>query len=265
MENKLQIEKRSKLAWAFIDTGVMIKRSLLHIKEDVEQLIGLTIQPIMFVVLFRYVFGGAIQTGGVSYVNFLMAGIFVQTAAFGSSVTGVGIASDMQKGIMDRFRSLPMTKSAVLTGHVVADLFRNAFATIVMVLAGLAVGFRPEATALQWLLVFFILLFFTFSLSWVSAIIGLMSKSVEFVQQIGFVWIFPLTFLSSAFVPTSTMPYALRVFAEHQPMTRAVEAVRALLLNQPAADHVWASIIWSTVILVVAFPIAVWVFKKQAN
>jgi len=261
----LQPVQRSRMIWAFLDTWVLFKRSIMHIKQDLEQLFALTIQPIMFVVLFRYVFGGAIETGGVSYVNFLMAGIFVQTAAFGSTVTGFTIANDKAKGIMDRFRSLPMVKSAVLTGHVFADLARNAFATVVMVLAGLAVGFRPEASFIDWIAVFGLILLFTFALSWVFAIVGLTAKSVEVVQQSSFIWIFPLTFVSSAFVPTSTMPGWLRVFAENQPVTHVVEAVRALLLNQPIGNHGWISLIWGIGIFLVAFPIASAIFRRQAR
>jgi ABC-2 type transport system permease protein len=261
---KLQLQQRSRISWAIRDTMVMFKRSMLHIREDMEQLVGLTIQPVMFVVLFRYVFGGAIDTG-TSYINFLMAGIFVQTAAFGSTVTGVSIASDLSKGIVDRFRSLPMTKSAVLMGHVLADLARNAFATVVMVVAGLAVGFRPEASPLEWVYVFGLLMLFTFSLSWVMAIIGLVSKSVEFVQQMGFVLIFPITFISSAFVPSDTLPKVLRIFAENQPLTQVIEAVRALLLNQPVGDYAWKSVIWSVGMILIAFPIASALFRKQSK
>ena len=260
----IEPEKRSGLAWTFIDTGVMIKRSLLHIRNDMEQLLSLTIQPIMFVVLFRYVFGGAIQTGG-TYINFLMAGIFVQTAAFGSSVTGVSIATDMQQGIMDRFRSLPMVKSSVLTGHIVGDLLRNTFSTVVMILAGLAVGFRPEATFLNWIAIFGLLLLFTFALCWVFALIGLAGKSVEFVQQTSFIWIFPLTFVSSAFVPTGSMPHILRVFAENQPLTHVIEAIRALLFNQPVGNHAWLAVAWSLAIFLVAFTLAVRIFRRAAR
>jgi len=265
MQTTLQPQRRSKLAWLFIDTGVMVKRSLLHIRQDMEQLLGLTIQPIMFVVLFRYVFGGAIQTGGTSYINFLMAGIFVQTAAFGSTVTGVSIATDMQRGIMDRFRSLPMNKSAVLSGHIIGDLIRNAFSTVVMILAGLVVGFRPEATFLGWIAVFALLMLFTFSLSWVFALIGLAGKSVEFVQQSSFIWIFPLTFVSSAFVPVDTMPHILQVFAKNQPLTQVIDAIRALLLNQPVGNHAWIAVAWSVAILAVAFVIAVRLFRRTAR
>ncbi len=257
--------QKSAFAWFFIDTVTMVQRSLRHIKVEIDQLLSLTLQPIMFVVLFRYVFGGAIATGGLSYINFLMAGIFVQTSAFGSTVTGVGIASDMQQGIMDRFRSLPMTKSAVISGHIIGDLIRNAFATVVMILTGLVVGFRPEATAIHWLGIFGLLMLFTFALSWVFAVIGLAGKSVEFVQQSSFIWIFPLTFVSSTFVPVQTMPHMLQIFAKNQPLTHVVEAVRALLFNQPVGNHVWLSIAWSLGIFTVAFFFATRLFRRQAH
>lgn len=261
----LQPSNHSRLFWFFHDTGVIIKRNLLHVKADPEQLLGLTIQPIMFVVLFRYVFGGAINTGGESYVNFLMAGIFVQSVAFGASVTGLTVATDMERGIMDRFRSLPMIKASILSGTIIADMIKNILAVVVMILAGLLVGFRPDAGFLNWLAVFGLLLFFSFALSWVFALIGLRAKSIQFVQQAGFIFIFPLTFVSSAFVPTSTMPDWLRVFAENQPLTQMVEAVRALLLNLPVGNHAWLALLWSTIILVVAFPLATRYFSRQAN
>ena len=192
MPSKPHIPQRSNLAWFFHDTGVVIKRSLLHIKADPEQLLGLTIQPVMFVVLFRYVFGGAINTGGDTYINFLMAGIFVQTVCFGASVTGLTIATDLQRGIMDRFRSLPMNKSAILSGTIISDVVKNALATVVMILTGLLVGFRPDASFLGWVAAIGLLFLFSFAISWVFAIIGLVGKSIEFVQQAGFIFLFPL-------------------------------------------------------------------------
>ncbi|MBI5405276.1 MAG: ABC transporter permease [Candidatus Kerfeldbacteria bacterium] len=257
--------KKPAIVWLLIDSWVMVKRALLQIRQDPEQLLGLTIQPIMFVALFRYVFGGAIDTGGVSYINFLMAGIFVQTAAFGSSMSSYSVAIDLEKGIMDRFRSLPMAKSAVLTGHVVADLIRNLFATIVMVGAGLAVGFRPEANAAEWILAVGLLLFFSFALSWLFVIIALVSKSIQMVQQFGFILIFPLTFVSSAFVPVETMPSWLRVFAENQPLTHLIEAIRALLVGTPVDNHAWLAFIWSIGILVVGFSTTTALFRRQAR
>lgn len=263
--SKISPLKKPKIAWLFIDSAVMVKRSLLQIRQDPEQLLGLTIQPIMFVVLFRFVFGGAIDTGGVSYVNFLMAGIFVQTAAFGSTMSSYSIAIDLEKGIMDRFRSLPMVKSAVLTGHVVADMIRNLLATAVMVGAGLAVGFRPEANFAEWVLAIALLLFFSFALSWLFVIIALVGKTIQFVQQFGFILVFPLTFISSAFVPVETMPGWLRVFAENQPLTHLIEAIRALLVGTPVGDHAWLTLWWSIGILIIGFTVTTAIFRRQAK
>jgi ABC-2 type transport system permease protein len=259
----LQPLKRPRIYWVVSDTAQLVRRSLLHIKQDPDQLLGVTIQPIMFIVLFRYVFGGAVHTGGISYVNFLMAGIFVQTTAFASTTTSVSIASDLKEGIVDRFRSLPMVKSAVLSGHVIADLFRSLIATAVMIAAGLVVGFRPHANFLEWLAAIGLLLLTTLSFSWIGAIIGLLGKSIEFVQQVSFVWLFPLTFASSAFVPTSTMPRYLRDFAVNQPITQIVDAVRALLLGLPIGNHGWVSVVWLIGILVVAYPFAGFCFKRR--
>jgi len=255
--------KHGSFYWLLHDTGTIIKRSLLHIKADPEQLLGITLQPIMFVVLFRYVFGGAINTG-TSYINFLMAGIFVQTVCFGASVTGLTIATDLQRGIMDRFRSLPMNKSAILVGTIIADMFKNGLATFVMIITGLIVGFRPEASALDWVACIGLLILFSFAISWVFAIIGMVGKSIEFVQQAGFLFLFPLTFVSSAFVPTDTMPHALQYFAKNQPITQMVEAVRALLLNKPLGNFGWHALVWSLVIIAIAYPIATSKFKKQS-
>ena len=260
----IQPLRRSRAFWVFSDTWVLIQRSLLHIKEDPEQLLSLSLQPIMFVVLFRYVFGGAINTGGVSYANFLMAGIFVQTAAFGSTTTGVGIATDLQQGIVDRFRSLPIVQTSVLTGHVAADLIRSLLALVVMVATGLLVGFRPSAGPLAWLACIGLLLLLTFALSWVSAIVGLMGRSIEFVQQASFIWLFPFTFASSAFVPTQSMPGWLRTFAENQPITHYVDAVRNLLLGKPVGNHGWLAVIWGIGILVCAIPIASYQFRHRS-
>jgi ABC transporter DrrB family efflux protein len=265
LETKVNLQpmKRSRLYWVFSDTAQLVKRSLLHIKQDPDQLLGVTLQPIMFIVLFRYVFGGAINTGGISYVNFLMAGIFVQTAAFGSTTTSISIASDLKEGIVDRFRSLPMVKSAVISGHIIADLIRSLLATAVMIVAGLAVGFRPHANVFAWTGAIGLLLLITLSLSWIAAIIGLLGKSVEFVQQVSFIWLFPLTFASSAFVPPTSMPRYLRDFAVNQPITQVVDAVRALLLGLPIGNHLWVSLVWLIGILVVAIPFAAFSFKRR--
>lgn len=256
--------QHSKFFWVLRDCATLIKRSLTHIIKNKDQLLGLTIQPIMFMILFRYVFGGAINTG-ISYVNFLMAGILVQSIAFGSTTTSLSVATDMQKGIIDRLKSLPIFGLAVVVGHVVADLFRNIIASIVMISVGLLVGFRPEASFTDWLLIVGIILLFTFAMSWVSAILGLIAKSPEAVQWMGFFIVFPLTFASAAFVPTETMPAALRAFAQNQPVTHVIEAIRALMTGQPLNGHGWMSLVWCIGIIIVAVPIATRLFRKHSG
>jgi ABC-2 type transport system permease protein len=251
--------------WAFHDSWVLIGRSMKHIFKNIDQLLSLAVQPIMFMLLFRYVFGGAINTGGTSYVNFLVPGILIQSAAFGALTTSVSVANDLQRGIIDRFKSLPMVSSAVMTGHVVADLVRNIISSAVMVLVALLVGFRPEASLVQWLGVIGLLLLFTFALSWMSAIVGLVAPSLEAVQWIGFVAVFPLTFASAAFVPTESMPGVLKLFAENQPVTHVIEAIRALLVGTPMENHATMSIIWFAGIVIVSIPLAAWLFRRRAS
>lgn len=262
----LEFQKKPKVVLAFIDSLLMIKRSSTHIIRNRDQLLGTFFQPIMFLVLFAAVFGGAISQAlppGISYLNFLMAGIIVQTVAFGSTTTAIAVCNDLQKGIVDRFRSLPMSNLAVLNGHVISDLFRNGISTVVMIVAGLAIGFRSGASLTDWLVIAGLLLLFTLAFSWLSAIVGVIAKSVEGVQWLTFVLVFPLTFASSAFVPTEGMTPVLKAFAENQPITHVVEAVRALMLGTPAGDHIWLSIVWSVAMLVVAVPVASWLFRRQ--
>ena len=253
---------RSRLYWALADGLVLAKRNLLQIPRIPELLVFATIQPVMFVLLFRYVFGGAIDVGGTSYVNFLMAGIFVQTVAFGSMTTGIGLAEDLQKGLVDRFRSLPMARSAVLTGRTIADLVRNMFVVAVMLAVGLLVGFRPEAEVTGWVAAIGLLLLLSFAFSWIGATIGLMVRSVEAVQSAGFIWLFPLTFASSAFVRTEDMPGWLQTFADHQPMTQVIDAVRGLLLDQSVGSHGWQALAWCVGILLVFVPLSVSLYRR---
>ena len=255
--------RRSRLYWTLSDAWILAKRNLLRIPRIPEELVFSTIQPIMFVLLFRYVFGGSIAIKGTSYINYLMAGIFVQTVAFGSVSTGIGLAADLQKGIVDRFRSLPMSRSAVLTGRTIADLVRNAFVVLVMLLVGLLVGFRPEGSILGWIAGIGLLLLFGFALSWVGAPIGLLVRNVEAAQSAGFIWLFPLTFASSAFVMTSQMPGVLRTFAEHQPVTLVINAVRSFMLGQPVGSDGWLALIWCVGILLVFIPFSVWAYERR--
>lgn len=263
MAVKLEFEKRPKFVFAFTDSLHMVKRSSLHIIRNTDQLLGTFFQPIMFLVLFTAVYSGAIQTQGVDYTNFLMAGIIVQTIAFGSTTTAIAITNDLQKGIVDRFRSLPMSNLAVVNGHVISDLFRNGLSTVVMIVAGLAMGFRPNAGPEDWLAFAGLLALLTLALSWLSAIVGLIAKSVEGVQWLTFVIIFPLTFASSAFVQPSTMTSWLRGFAENQPITHIVDAIRSLLIGTPMGDSAWLALLWIAGILVVSVPTAAWLFKRK--
>lgn len=262
---QLQPARRNRLNWALADAWMLARRRLTQIPRIPDELIFATIQPIMFVVLFRYVFGGAITSAGPNYANFLMAGIFVQTVIFGATTTGVGLAQDLEKGLIDRFRSLPMAKSAVLTGRTIADLVRNLFVVIVMLVVGLVVGFRPSGSPLAWLGAVTLILLVSFAFSWISATIGLLVHSVEAAQSAGFVWLFPLTFASSAFVPVQTMPSWLRTFAEHQPVSVFVDAVRALLLGQPVGADGWQAVVWCAGILVVFIPLSVWLYGRRVG
>ena len=256
-------QARPRLYWTIADALVLAKRHLIQIPRIPEELIFATIQPIMFVLLFRYVFGGAIAVSGTSYVNYLMAGIFAQTVIFGATSTGIGLATDLQRGLVDRFRSLPMAKSAVLTGRTISDLVRNTFVVFVMWMVGLLVGFRPDGNVLSWVAAVGLLLLTSFAFSWISATIGLLVNSVEAAQSAGFIWLFPLTFASSAFVPTQSMPSWLQTFANHQPVTLIVNAVRGLLLNQPNASTIWQALAWCIGILVVFIPLAVWAYGRR--
>ncbi|HEX6481189.1 MAG TPA: ABC transporter permease [Ktedonobacteraceae bacterium] len=259
----LKPQMRPSIYWTLSDALVLAKRHLVQIPRIPDELIFATIQPIMFVLLFRYVFGGAIAVTGTSYVNYLMAGIFTQTVIFGSTTTGVGLANDLQRGLVDRFRSLPMAKSAVLTGRTISDMVRNTFIVIVMWTVGLLVGFRPDGSVISWFAAAGILILTSFAFSWISALIGLLVNSVEAAQSAGFIWLFPLTFASSAFVPTKSMPDWLRVFAEHQPVSLIVNAVRGLLLNTPDATTIWQALAWCVGILVVFIPVAVWAYGRR--
>ncbi|QQS22975.1 ABC transporter permease [bacterium] len=256
-------QKHSAVGGVLNDAWVFILRSLKLIFKSPDQLIGLIVQPIMFMLLFRYVFGGAINTGSTSYVNFLVAGILVQMAAFGALTTSFSVAIDMQKGVIDRLKSFPIASWAVLVGHVVGDLVRNVLSSLILIGVAMVVGFRPNAGVKEWILITLIVLLFTFAVSWVSAILGLIAKTVEAVQWMGFFLVFPLTFASAAFAPTETMAKGIRVFAQNQPVTHVIEAIRALMIGTPIGNHATLAVIWCVGIIVVAIPLAAYLFKKQ--
>ncbi|HUV09539.1 MAG TPA: ABC transporter permease [Acidimicrobiia bacterium] len=237
-------------------------RNILNIRRTPELLVFSTIQPIIFVVMFRYVFGGAIQVPGGSYVNYLMPGIFVQTVVFGSLTTGVGLADDLQKGLIDRFRSLPMARSAVLVGRTLADLLRNVFVIALMCAVGYLVGWEPTGGALRILAGLGLVLAFSYSLSWVFAIVGLYVPDSETAQAASFPIMAPLVFASSAFVPVATMPSWLQGFAEHQPVSVVVDAVRVLTIGGAARSQVLTALAWIVGIVAVAAPIAVARYRR---
>lgn len=252
-------------ARALRDSGIIVWRQLIQLPRIPEVLIFALIQPVMFVLLFRYVFGGAIATPGESYVNYLMPGIFAQTVAFGAVASGIGLAEDLRRGIIDRFRSLPMARSAVLVGRTVSDLVRNAVVVGVMYAVGLAVGFRPEGSIGAQLVAFGLLLLTSFAFSWIGVVIALSMKTVEAVQSAGFIWLFPLTFASSAFVPTDSMPDWLQAFADNQPFTIVVNAVRALFLAQPVGSYIWLTLAWMVGIIAVMIPLATRQYRRRSG
>jgi ABC transporter DrrB family efflux protein len=249
------------------DGWVVTKRNLIKIKRIPDLLIFSTIQPIMFVLLFAYVFGGAIAIPGVHYREYLMAGIFTQTVAFGSALTAIGLAEDLTKGIVDRFRSLPMSRAAVLIGRTTSDLLNNLLVVIVMSVCGLLVGWRVHTGPLGALAGFGLLFLFGYAMSWVSAVIGLSVRSVEVAQSAGFIWLFPATFLSNAFTATNTLPSWLQPVADWNPISSIVLALRDLWGNAPAglargsgfpAQHpILLALLWSAGILVVFVPLAI--------
>lgn len=263
--DRVEPEKRSRLFWLLNDTYEMMRRSIRHITRSLDQILSLLLFPIMFMLLNRYVLGGAIDTGDVTYANYLFAGILVQTLAFGANYTTINLAVDMKEGIVDRFRSLPMTSGALIIGHIASDLVRNVISGAIIIAVGFAVGFRPNADLTDWLLVIGLALLFSLAISWLSAILGLLVKSLEAAQWIGFVVIFPLTFISSAFVPTDTMPPALQAFAENQPITHVIDATRSLLVGTPMGDSFVLSIIWCVGIIVVSIPTTIWLFRRRSS
>ena len=252
-----------KLRWSISDTLTITRRNLLALTRIPEALFFSTVQPIMFVLLFRYVFGCAINTPGTDYVNYLMPGIFVQTVAFGAVSTSIGLAEDLQKGLIERFRALPMARSAVLTGRTTADLVRNVFVVIIMTAVGFAVGFRPTTGVLPYLGGILLILLFAYSLSWGFAVIGLSAANSETAQVMSFPLLFPLTFISSAFVPVDKMPSWLQGFATYQPVSVTVSACRALMIGGPTASWVVQSVAWTIGFLVILIPLAVHRYRTR--
>src|SRR3954468_13893360 len=245
------------------DTLVMAERNLVRLPRAPDMLMAFTVQPIMFVLLFAYVFGGAIGTPGFSdYKDFLIPGMVAQQIAFGGFATALGLAEDMTKGLVDRFRSLPTARASVLMGRTLADVFTNTLSIVVLVTTGLIIGFSFNAGVLEILAGFALLLLWGYAFSWVFALIGMSVSSPEAANGAGFVLVFPITFISSAFVPVDSMPDGLRQFAQANPVSQVVDAMRALWLGAPADNHIWLAIVWCFVIIAVFAPLAVSKYRK---
>jgi ABC-2 type transport system permease protein/oleandomycin transport system permease protein len=258
--------RRGQLGWAIADTRAVAWRNLTALRRMPRLLVFSTIQPVIFVLMFRYVFGGAINIPGVDYVNYLMPGIFAQTVVFGATQTAIGLAEDLNRGLIERFRSLPMARSAVLAGRTLADLTRNVFVTALMLVVGYLVGFRVQTGVAGLVGGFLVILFFGFSLTWIFACLGLWAGDPETAQAMAFPVLAPLVFVSSAFVAVDTMPSWLQPFAKYQPVSVAVDAVRSLMLGGQFHDpaRVLGSLAWSAGLIVVFAPLAVRIYRRTA-
>jgi ABC transporter DrrB family efflux protein len=237
-------------------------RGVITYRRVPQLLVFSTIQPVVFVLMFRYVFGGAIRVPGVDYVDYLMPGIFVQTSVFGSIATAIGLATDVQSGLLERFLSLPMARSAVLVGRTLADLTRNVFVVALMAGVGFLVGFHVHTNAAKLIAALLLVLLFGYALAWVFATVGLLLGNPESAQAAAFPVMAPLVFASSAFVPVATMPGWLQPFAEHQPVSVTASAARDLILGTPATSDVLQTLGWVAGILLVFVPLAVWRYRR---
>jgi ABC transporter DrrB family efflux protein len=258
----------NEVTWGFSNILTIAWRNLMAILRIPELLFFSTVQPIMFVLLFRYVFAGAIGSSpflhGVPYVDYMMPGIFVQTVCFGAVSTAIGLSDDLQKGLIERFRALPMSRTAVLAGRTVADVCRNVFVIVVMTAVALAVGFRPSGGAINYVLAFLFMLLFAFALSWGFAFVGLAAPSAETAQVMAFPLLFPLTFASSCFVPVQSMPSWLQGFASNQPVSLVADTVRNLMIGWPPQHphQTWIALAWTIGFLVVLIPVSVRKFRQ---
>jgi ABC transporter DrrB family efflux protein len=265
----------SALGIAVADGLTITRRNLIKVKRVPDLVVFATLSPIMFVLLFRYVFGSAIPIPGIDYAEFLLPGILAQTIVFGSTITGASLADDLQKGLIDRFRSLPMSRSAVLVGRTVADLGLNSISIVVMVLTGLLVGWRVHSSVGKVVAGFVLLLLFAYAMSWVMATVGLLVRTPEVVQNASFIVIFPLTFIANTFVPTNNFPAVLKVIADWNPVSAVVQAARELFGNTAPilqTSHAWSlqhpvlyTLAWAIVLLVVFVPLSVRIYQRTAS
>jgi ABC transporter DrrB family efflux protein len=265
----------SSLGLALADGLTVTRRNLIKVKRVPDLLVFATLSPIMFVLLFRYVFGSAIPIPGIDYADFLLPGILAQTVIFGSTITGYSLAQDLQQGLIDRFRSLPMARSAVLVGRTAADVGLNVISIVVMVVTGLAVGWRIHSSVGEALLGFLLLLLFAYAMSWLMATVGLLVRTPEVVNNASFIVIFPLTFIANTFVPTNNFPPVLKAIADWNPVSAVVQAARELFGNTapvleasdawPMQHPVAYTLIWMVVLLAVFVPLSVRIYQRTAS
>ncbi|NBD27256.1 ABC transporter permease [Paenibacillus glycinis] len=246
----------------FTDISVMLGRSMRHVFRSMDTIVTVTITPIAMMLLFVYVFGGAIDAGTDNYVNYLLPGILLMAIGSGVAYTAYRLFTDVQRGILERFHTMPISRSSLLWGHVLTSVVSNAISVVVIVLVALIMGFRSSAGVLPWLAVAGILILFTLALTWVAAIAGLSAKTVDGASAFSYPIIF-LPFISSAFVPTESMPTVVRVFAENQPVTAIVESIRALLSGRPVGNDIWIALAWCVGITLVAYAFAIRAYKKR--
>ena len=258
------IHEKPALIKGVLDTLAMTQRNLIAIRRVPQLLVFTFIQPVIFVLMFRYVFGGAIQVPNGSYVDYLMPGVFVQTVTFGAIASAVGIATDVQSGLLERFRSLPMSRAAVLAGRTTADLVRSTFVVLLMLIVGYIVGFRVHTNAVDVVAGLALVVLFCYVLSWVFVTIGLAVREPESAQAAAFPIMAPLVFASSAFVPVASMPGWLQPFANHQPVSVTASAVRALMLGGAVQSNLLQSLGWSFLIIAVCAPLAVWMYRRTS-
>lgn len=256
--------QKSSLRWAVSDVLTIARRDLLALVRIPSSLVFALIQPVMFVLLFRYVFGGAIPVPGVQYVNYLIPGILVQTTIFGAVGTAIGLAEDLQRGLIERFRALPMARMAVLAGRTVSDLARNVMVLIIITVVGIAVGFRPHGSVVAYVQACLLALLFAYCLSWGFAFIGLAAPNSETAQAMTFPLIFPITFASSIFVPIDKMPSWLRGFATYQPVSETTRAVRGLMSGKAHGSSAWIALAWAAGAILVLAPLAIARYRKAA-
>jgi len=252
----------SKIKRNFSDAAVMSGRMMRHIFRSIDTLITVIAMPIMMMLLFVYVFGGSISTGSVDYINYVVPGIVLFCIASGVAYTALRLNNDVTKGIFERFHSMPISKSSILGGHVLTSVVFNAFSTVLILLFAVVIGFRPAAGFPGWLLVTGILLLFTFSMTWIAVLFGLMANSYEGAGVFSYILLL-LLFISSAFAPTGSMPGIVRTFAENQPMTPIIETVRSLMLNEPAGNNALTAVLWCAGILIVSYTAAMLIYKRR--